>query len=100
MQEADPVCGISGAHGRHETTEVRDVHRTDGGRGLRRGQGKERNCAFWMTSELSISTLISERLRTGTRGNGARRQDKEQGAEHFKAKMNAVEKTMKSWVTR
>ena len=40
-QEADSVRGICGAHGGHETSEVRDVRRTGGGRGLRRGHGKE-----------------------------------------------------------
>ena len=34
------VRGICGAHGGHETAEVRDVRKTDGGRGLRRGAGK------------------------------------------------------------
>ena len=41
VQEADPVCGIWGAHGRLETAEGRDVRRNDRGRGLRRGQEKE-----------------------------------------------------------
>ena len=36
-QEADPVLGICGAHGRYESTEVRGVRRTGGGRGLRGG---------------------------------------------------------------
>ena len=32
--------GISGVYGEHETAEVRNVRRTDGGRGLRGGKGK------------------------------------------------------------
>ena len=39
-QEADPVRGICGAYGEHETAEVRDVRGTDGGRGLRGRGGK------------------------------------------------------------
>ena len=39
-QEADPVRGICGAHGGHETAEVCDVRRTIGARGLRGGAGK------------------------------------------------------------
>ena len=35
MQGADPVRGICGVHGGHETAEVRDVRRIGGGRGLR-----------------------------------------------------------------
>ena len=39
-QEADPVRGICGAHGGHETAKVRDVRRTGERRELRRGAGK------------------------------------------------------------
>ena len=39
-QEADTVGGICGAHGGHQTTEVRDIRRTGGGRGLRGRPGK------------------------------------------------------------
>ena len=35
VQEVDPVCGICGAHGGHETAQVHDVRRTGGGRGER-----------------------------------------------------------------
>ena len=40
-QEADPVRGICGAHGGHETAEVRGVRRTDRGRGLRGRGGRK-----------------------------------------------------------
>ena len=40
MQEADLVCGISGAHGGYETPEVRDVRRIGGCRGLCGGAKK------------------------------------------------------------
>ena len=36
----DPVHGICGVHGGHETAELGDVRRADGGRGLRGGTGK------------------------------------------------------------
>ena len=39
-QEADSVRGICGAHGGHETAEVRDVRSTSGGHRLRWGSGK------------------------------------------------------------
>ena len=39
-QEADPVRGVFGARGEHETAEVRDVRRAGGGCGLRGGAGK------------------------------------------------------------
>ena len=48
MHEEDPVRGICGAHGGHETAEVRDVRRTEGGRGLRGGAGK---IVDWVSSE-------------------------------------------------
>ena len=46
MQEGDPVSGICGAHGGHETAEVRDVQITGGGRGLRGGAGKRVDGVF------------------------------------------------------
>ena len=36
----DPVRGVCGAHGGHETPELSDVRKTDGGRELRGGAGK------------------------------------------------------------
>ena len=42
-QEANPVRGICGAHGGHETAGVHDVRRTSRGRGLRWGPGKRVN---------------------------------------------------------
>ena len=39
--EAGPVHGICGAHGVHETVDVRDIQTTGGGCGLRVGQGKK-----------------------------------------------------------
>ena len=41
MQEAYPVRRICGAHGGHETAEVREVRKTDKGTGLRGSQVKE-----------------------------------------------------------
>ena len=76
-QEADPVRGVCGAHG-HGTAEVRDVRRTDGGRGLR-GGGRIKSGwgVSWTTSELSVSsTPTSRRLQPRTMGNGARRRNK------------------------
>ena len=40
-QKVDPVCGICGAHGGHETAEGRRVRRTDGGCRLRGVAGKK-----------------------------------------------------------
>ena len=37
---------IYGAHGGHETTEVRELRRAGGGRGLSRGAGKGVNEVF------------------------------------------------------
>ena len=37
----DLLGGVCGAHGGYETTEVRDVRRTGGGRGLRGEQGEK-----------------------------------------------------------
>ena len=72
-QEKDPVRGICGVHGRHETAEVRAVLRTDGGRGLRGGgAGKEWMGCLWTASELSVSTPTSGRLQPRTRRNNVR----------------------------
>ena len=54
---------ICGAHGGHETAEVRDVQRPGGGRGLREGGGGgggggSRWGIFWTTSELLVSISI------------------------------------------
>ena len=40
-REVDPVRGICGAYGGHKPAEVRDVRRTDRGRGLRGRAGKK-----------------------------------------------------------
>ena len=67
MQEADLVRGICGAHGGYETAVVvRDVRRTDGGRGTRGRTGQRMNGVSWTTSELSASTLTSGRLQPRT----------------------------------
>ena len=68
--------GICGAHGGHETAEVRDVRRTGGERGLRWGPGKRVDGVFSGRSQRSITTPTSGRLQPRTRGNGARRQNK------------------------
>ena len=39
-QEAGPIRGVCGAHGGHETAEVRDVRGTRGGCGFHGGQEK------------------------------------------------------------
>ena len=57
MQETDPVRGICGAHGGYKTTEVRDVGRTGGGRGLLEGSGRRMD-------EVSPGTSQSFRYRS------------------------------------
>ena len=69
-QEADLVREICGAHGGHETAEVRVVRGIGGGRGLREGPGKrvDMGCFLDDLSELSASTPTSGRLQPRTRG--------------------------------
>ena len=72
MQEADPVRGICGAHGGHETAEVRDIRRTGGGHWLRGGARKRVDGVSPGRSQLSVSTPTSGRLQPRARRNGAR----------------------------
>ena len=44
--EVDPFGRTCGAHEGYETAEVRDLRRTDGGRGLRCGPGKNVDGVF------------------------------------------------------
>ena len=46
MQEVDPVRGICGSHGGHDTAEVREVRRTGRERVLREREGKRVNGMF------------------------------------------------------
>ena len=84
--------GICGAHGGHETAEVRDVRITGEGRGLRRRAVKRADGhVSWTTSELSASTPTNGGLQPRTKGNVAK--TAEEGAERFVAKWIAAEKT-------
>ena len=59
-----PVRRNCGAHGGHETAEVRDAWRTGRGRGLRERSGKKSRWGVsWTTSELAVSMPISRRPR-------------------------------------
>ena len=67
-QEADTVREIRGAHGRHETAEVRDVRRIGGGRGQRGGQEKE-----WMgflLDDLRAFGIKADQWTTGAQDEG------------------------------
>ena len=88
--EADLDRGICGAHGEPVTTEVCDVRRTGGGRGLRRGQEKE-----WMAcylDDLRAFGINVDQWTTAAQDEGEWRKTAEQGAERFMAKWIAAEK--------
>ena len=78
MQEEDRSHGICGAHGGHETAEVRDGGKIGGGRGLRGGGGEEKEWMRCLQDDLRAFgvTATSGRLQPRTRGNGARRRNK------------------------
>ena len=75
-QEADPVRGVIGAHGVHETAEVRDVRGTREGCGFREVTRNLMDGVSWATSEFSASTPTSGRSQPGTRGNNIGRRNK------------------------
>ena len=73
----DPVHEICGAHGGHESAEVRDVRRTGGGRGLRWGQE-----TYWMVfagrpPSFRYQHRLVDDSRPRTRENDAGRRNKE-----------------------
>ena len=77
--EADPFGGICGAHESYETTEVCDVWRTGGGRGLQRGSGRRVSGVFRGRSHsFRYQRRISGRTQARARRNSARWWDKEQ----------------------
>ena len=89
-QEADLVRGVCGAHGGYETAKVRDVRRIDGGRGLRRGPGKE-----WMgyfLDDLRAFGINADQWTTAAQDEREWRKTIEQGAARFMAKWIAAEK--------
>ena len=89
-----PVRGICGVHGGHEITEVRDVWRTDGGRGLRGGTGKRVDGC--LLDDLRAFGINADHWTTAVQDEGEWRKTVEQGvkqgAECFMAKWVAAEK--------
>ena len=82
------VSGIYGAHGGYETTEVRDVRRIGGGRGLREDHDKE-----WMgcfLGDLGAFGITADWWVTATQDEGKMRRTAKQGAEGFMAKWIAA----------
>ena len=71
-------------HGGHETTEMRDVRRTNGGRGLREGSGKEwMGCILGDRRPLGIN---ADQWTTAAQNEEEWRKTAKQGAERFLAK--------------
>ena len=86
----DPVRGVCGPHGEHETVEVRDVWRTGGGRGLRGGTEKK-----WMgclLDDLRAFGINADQWTTAAQDVGGWRKTAEQGEQCFMAKWIAAEK--------
>ena len=82
-QEADFVCGICGVLRGYETTEVCDVQRLGGGRGLCWGAKEWVGCFL---DDLRAFGINADQWTTAARGEGEWRRTAEQGAEHFMAK--------------
>ena len=89
QEEADPVRGICGAHGGHETEEMLGVQSTNGGRGLRGGAGKR-----WMRylPDLRAVGINADKWMTAVQDEGKWRKTADQGVGRFMAKLIAAEK--------
>ena len=74
--KADPVRGVCGAHGGHETAEARDVRELVGGAVSAGGKRKNGWGVSWTTSEFSASNSTSGRSQPRTTGDGIGRQNK------------------------
>ena len=90
-QEADPVCGVCGAHGGYETAEVRHVRRVGGGRAVCVG-GQEKAWMGCFLEDLRAFGINADQRTTAAQDEGKWRRTAEQGAEHFMAKWIAAEK--------
>ena len=88
MQETDPVCGIYGTHGGHETAEVRHVRRSGEGRGLRGGAGKRVDWVGCLLENLRAFGINADQWTTAAQDEGERRKT----AEQFMATWIASEK--------
>ena len=64
----DPVQGICGAHGEHETAEMRDVRRTGGRRGLR--GGTEKRVDGVLLDDLRVFGINADQWMSAAQGEG------------------------------
>ena len=78
-------------HGGYETASVRDVRRTGGERGLRRG-GQEKKWMGCFLDDLRAFGINAGQWTTAAQDEGECRKTVEHGAEHFVAKWIAAEK--------
>ena len=85
------VRGVCGAHGGHETAEVRDVRRTGGGHGLRGGAG-ERVVGVSPGRPRRAFAINANQWTTAAQDEGEWRKTAEQEVESFMAKLIAAQK--------